>query len=63
VRSLLGALADPATFEAILVLDRPEDAVDSEKVAHQLADLDSRVRVVRVDSQADKRARQLSVLE
>jgi hypothetical protein len=27
----LGALADPATFEAILVLDRPEDAVDSEK--------------------------------
>jgi hypothetical protein len=31
VRSLLGALVDPATFEAILVLDRPEDAGDSEK--------------------------------
>jgi hypothetical protein len=27
----LDARADPATFEAILVLDRPEDTVDSEK--------------------------------
>jgi glycosyltransferase involved in cell wall biosynthesis len=55
VRSLLAALADPATFEAIVVLDRPEDCGDSEKIVDQLAALDPRVRVVRVGSQAAAR--------
>jgi glycosyltransferase involved in cell wall biosynthesis len=55
VRSLLAALADPATAEAVVVVDRPKDGGDSEELVDQLAALDSRVRVVRVDSQAAAR--------
>jgi hypothetical protein len=54
-RSLSAALADPATSEAIVVLDPREDGDDAEEIGKRLASVDGRVRVVRLHSRAASR--------